>query len=192
MCKAAQKSGCWSCSGLPKPKISVSVAFRPRLALTSFGLTVQQPDETWGGHWSLSGFEQSGVNAKTSLQIRGPANFFGLIQSALCCCTCFPKGACPGLLPTHWGKNYFLHYNSRFEMNVAVILNRLSLHLVKSLVQPDLSALRLSNWKELKCRESDLKKKMQLGNLTLLQGWSFKKWFAVWVSFALGAWGWTH
>lgn len=64
-------------------------------------------------------------------------------------------------------------------MNVAVILNRLSLHLVKSLVQPDLSALRLSNWKELKRRESDLKKKMQLGNLTLLQGWSFKKWFAV-------------
>lgn len=77
-------------------------------------------------------------------------------------------------------------------MNVAVILNRLSLDLVKSLVQPDPSALRLSNWKELKHRESYLEKKMQPGNLTLLQGWSFKKWFAVWVSFALGAWGWTH
>lgn len=77
-------------------------------------------------------------------------------------------------------------------MKVAVTLNRLSLDLVKSLVQPDLSALRPSNWKELKCRESDLEKKMQPGNLTLLQGWSFKKLFAAWVSFALGAWSWTH
>lgn len=44
-------------------------------------------------------------------------------------------------------------------MNIAVILNRLILDLVKSLVQPDPSALRPSNWKELKCRESDLGKK---------------------------------
>lgn len=34
ICKAAQKSGCWSCSRHHKPKISVSAAFRPRLALT--------------------------------------------------------------------------------------------------------------------------------------------------------------
>lgn len=34
ICKAAEKSGCWSCSRHHKPKISISVAFRPRLALT--------------------------------------------------------------------------------------------------------------------------------------------------------------
>lgn len=91
--KAAQKSGCWSCSRHHKPEISVCVAFRPRLALTRLV--------------SQKSIRVSLVSSKVEWMQKSLCkfvvllNFWGLVQSALSCCIYFLKRPYPGLLPTH-------------------------------------------------------------------------------------------
>lgn len=102
--KAAQKSGCWSCSRNHKPKTNVSVAFRPRLALTRL---VRQKTIRVFLLSSRVEWTQKLLRKFVALLI-----FLGCFNQHCAVAYVFPKGPAQGCYLYIEGKNYFLHYNS--------------------------------------------------------------------------------